>query len=101
MNLRFWTSLHYSVRRTEAELLEIGVLHLQFLYVPHVFEDAPVCCLSLGSWFLWIVRWLTQYELLQLLDPGDLFYSLLRDAAVLCIDQTCTRSESQQGLAPV
>jgi hypothetical protein len=26
-------------------------------------------------------------------------YSLLRDAAVLCIEQTCTRPKSQQGLA--
>lgn len=34
-----------------------------------------------------------------MLDLGDLLNSLLGDAAVLCIDQTCTRSELQQGLA--
>ena len=42
--------------------------------------------------------WLTQHELLQLLDIRDFLYSLLRDAAVLCIEQTCTRPKSQQGL---
>ena len=43
--------------------------------------------------------WLTQHELLQLPDLRDFLYSLLRDAAVLCIEQTCTRPKSQQGLA--
>ena len=47
-----------------------------------------------------MISWLTQHELLQLLDLRDFFYSLLRDAAVLCIEQTCTRPKSQQGLAP-
>ena len=46
-----------------------------------------------------MISWLTQHELLQLLDLRDFFYSLLRDAAVLCIEQTCTRPKSQQGLA--